>query len=184
MKSRSREFDIVLQSLWNLAGRSAVQQQIGLSNFRWIRASLISIWHTFRGLTSRVTRHESLLTTRDSWIKLRVAIASGEPTSRDSVIWLVTFCNWLADLICGSRIAKHAKSRVMDSESRVTSHQSRFVTWSQVTSHNWWQVMVFIVVKIWIPVPPPLGTYSRGCLRSPECAFKFPDCFFYTIDIE
>ena len=43
MKSRSREIDIVLRSLWNLTGKSTAQHQIGLSNFRAIGSSLISI---------------------------------------------------------------------------------------------------------------------------------------------
>ena len=50
-------------------------------------------------------------------------VASRPVVTHDLESWI-----WLADLTSGSRIAKHAKSRVADSESRVASRQWRFVT--------------------------------------------------------
>ena len=84
-------------------------------------------------------------------------------------------CIWLADRICGSRIAKHAKSRVTDSESRVVicdlepSHESRLMVgyglrrclrYRCLYHHCWAHIVA--------------GASDLQNVR----AFKFPHCLF------
>ena len=65
-------------------------------------------------------------------------VASHGPACRDFESYI-----WLADLTCGSRIANHAKSWVTDSESRVAVP---VMIRDQVASHDWSQLMVFIIM--------------------------------------
>ena len=91
------------------------------------------------GPKSRVTNRYSPLVTRDLGPPKSRITSRGPRLARPPVMTCdLKNCIWLADLICGSRIAKHAKSQVTNSECRAAKHDS----WLKDKSWSWLMVLI------------------------------------------